>query len=86
VGVGTQMMQISTSESSSGLVVGLKESLDNAFSSDDIFAGIKVLLSRQITMSKITEKFLIDTAEIISFTKISFYYSKYSSLIYESNS
>ena len=31
--------------------------LDNAFSSDDIFAGIKVLLSRQITMSKITEKF-----------------------------
>ena len=33
-----------------------------------------------------TEKFLIETAEIISFTKISFYYSKNSSLIYESNS
>lgn len=31
--------------------------LDNAFSSDDILAGTKVLLSRQITMSKITAKF-----------------------------
>ena len=31
--------------------------LENAFSIDDILSGIKVLLSGQITMSEITEKF-----------------------------
>jgi CDP-6-deoxy-D-xylo-4-hexulose-3-dehydrase len=39
--------------------------LDNAFSSDDILAGSKVLLSRQITMSKITEKFEKEFAEFV---------------------
>jgi CDP-6-deoxy-D-xylo-4-hexulose-3-dehydrase len=39
--------------------------LDNAFSSEDILAGTKVLLSRQITMSKITEKFEKEFAEFV---------------------
>ena len=39
--------------------------LENAFSLDDILSGIKVLLSKQITMSEITEKFQIEFAKYV---------------------
>jgi len=39
--------------------------LDNAFSTEDIFAGIKVLLSRQITMSSYVEKFEKELARFV---------------------
>ena len=45
--------------------VNLYKLLDNAFSTNDILAGTKVLLSRQITMSKITEKFEKKFAEFV---------------------
>jgi len=39
--------------------------LENAFSIDDILSGIKVLLSGQITMSEITEKFQYEFARYV---------------------
>ena len=39
--------------------------LENAFSNLDIFKGINVLLSRRITMSKITKKFEMDFGKFI---------------------
>ena len=39
--------------------------LENAFSQDDILSGIKVLLSGQITMSEITEKFQCEFAKYV---------------------
>jgi len=39
--------------------------LENAFSSEDIFSGIKVLLSQKITMAEITKKFEYEFAKYI---------------------
>jgi len=39
--------------------------LDNAFSSEDILAGTKVLISRQITMSSIVRKFELEFAKFV---------------------
>ena len=39
--------------------------LENAFSLDDILSGIEVLLSGQITMSEITEKFQYEFAKYV---------------------
>ena len=39
--------------------------MENAFSLDDILSGIKVLLSGQITMSEITEKFQYEFAKYV---------------------
>ena len=38
---------------------------NNAFSNEDIFDGIEVLLSQKLTMSKITEKFEYEFAKFI---------------------
>ena len=39
--------------------------LENAFSSEDIFSGIKVLLSQKITMAEITKKFEHEFAKYV---------------------
>ena len=39
--------------------------MENAFSLDDILSGIEVLLSSQITMSEITEKFQYEFAKYV---------------------
>ena len=39
--------------------------LEEAFSLNDILSGIKVLLSNQITMSEITEKFQYEFAKYV---------------------
>ena len=39
--------------------------LENAFSSEDILSGIKVLLSQKITMAEITKKFEYEFAKYV---------------------